>query len=252
MSFAKPAVPSFIPQPEASNEYKVITNPEQREIIKRRAIEMVEAANGCETVIFLDKTARPLSTLFCDLWSTIYPEKSMPVVRFANIGREKRQVLEDFNQRRDLFKHDLLKLFNSKSDLERIYGEGNIAELEAIIASGKAGKRLIVDEIEGSGLTMMIAKKILQTIDPQGGYSSFIFLESDKDIESFTLGEDPPIVPWDTYYALVSEPLPRSFVAVSGEEYFRETGLQARTELRMLAQEAAKDYVSKNHHSETN
>lgn len=249
MSFAKPAIPS--PQPEDSKEYEVITNPEQREIIKRRAIEMVEAAKDCEMVIFLDKTARPLSTLFRDLWPVIYPEKPMPALRFVNIGREKRRALEDFAERLPHLETDLLKLFNSKGDLEEIYGTENIAELEKVISSQRSGKRLIVDEIEGSGLTAMLAKKILQMIDPNSHYSSFALLESDKDIKSFTLGEDPPVVPWDNYYSLVSEPLPRSFVTVPGDEYFRETGLQARTELKMLAQEAAKEYASNNRRSAT-
>lgn len=39
-------------------------------------------------VIFLDKSARPLSTMFLELWSKKHPDKARPNISFLNIGRE--------------------------------------------------------------------------------------------------------------------------------------------------------------------
>ncbi len=142
--------------------YWILGDPQQREVMKRRSIVMVRAAEDAGTVIFLDKTARPLGYLFRLVFPTVYPDKKIPEVKFINLGTEKMtpvigigwheatQQAEVSGQRGKLPGFmDILPRIQTKADLEAIYGQENIEALARILRGNKSPeKRLIVDEVE--------------------------------------------------------------------------------------------------------
>ena len=77
-------------QEQADFEFKILNDPEQRKLLMERVNTMVEIIEQDKytNVIFLDKSARPLSTLCLDLWRKKFPDKKFPKINFMNIGRE--------------------------------------------------------------------------------------------------------------------------------------------------------------------
>ncbi len=46
---------------------------------------------GYDCLVFLDKSTRPTTWLFIDMYRRMFPNKKRPAVHFVNIGREKRR-----------------------------------------------------------------------------------------------------------------------------------------------------------------
>ncbi len=61
--------------------YELLKSKAQREIVKRRAHDLVAAAHDKSMVIFLDKTARPLFQLLRSSYPIIYPQEILPAKR---------------------------------------------------------------------------------------------------------------------------------------------------------------------------
>ena len=65
----------------------------QKNVVGTISKEIVDFSNLVvqehpDTIILLDKSARPISHLLRTLWREVYPECSTPNIRFINIGRE--------------------------------------------------------------------------------------------------------------------------------------------------------------------
>jgi hypothetical protein len=67
---------SFLPEAEARAE------------LMERASKIVNDIHdkGFDLVVFLDKTARPLSWIVRKLWRAYYPDEALPAIKFLNIG----------------------------------------------------------------------------------------------------------------------------------------------------------------------
>jgi len=149
--------------------YTVLKDPEQREVIKRRAIDLANTAAGKQTVVFLDNTARPLAYLLNIVYPIVHPDKKLPDFKFLNIGSEK----TDFPP------------FESLDELKHSFGSENVDTLQKILHSDASEERLIVDEVSMTGKTKALTDKILRIADPKNKYSFFMFLESYKDQTPF-------------------------------------------------------------------
>ncbi|MBU2566922.1 hypothetical protein KKG46_05200 [Patescibacteria group bacterium] len=73
-------------------EYKILANPETRERLKERMDRMVEHIfeNDVDTVVFLDRSARPLAWMFQAMWKKKYGDEKkfpMPEIKFFNYGK---------------------------------------------------------------------------------------------------------------------------------------------------------------------
>lgn len=68
--------------------FEILENEAAREVIKQRMLHFTEAVHdkGIDTLVFLDKSARPFSWMFRKLWKGLYPERQLPEVKFVNIG----------------------------------------------------------------------------------------------------------------------------------------------------------------------
>lgn len=246
--------------------YWFLGNPEQRTVIKRRAIDMVEAAQDAGTVVFLDKTARPLGDLFRSVFPIVYPDKRVPNIRFVNLGTEKtlpvvgpamremeRQMEADPSKRTPPLPsfRDGLPFLKTQEDLERTYGTNNVAQLSKILKpSDKPERRLIVDETDYSGDTKALAERVFGIVDPTDEYSFFSLIESDEDKKVFEYkGRDffpekgliKARVPWQGYSVLYNQDPEYYDISFTLSGVFdkrrRDIAMKLKDELRMLANE---------------
>ena len=68
--------------------FEILSDPETREDIRERMVRFLRAVHDrkVDTLVFLDRSARPLSWLFRAMWKREYPEENVPDVKFVNIG----------------------------------------------------------------------------------------------------------------------------------------------------------------------
>ncbi len=73
---------------EPKFRFELIENPEFRKLLKHRVDQLVDRVHNQhdDCVVFLDKSARPISWLFKALWANRFPADSLPQLRFINVG----------------------------------------------------------------------------------------------------------------------------------------------------------------------
>ncbi len=131
-----------------------------------------------DTVIFLDKSARPVSWLMREMWDTYAADATgsipeMPKIRYLNIDREQwvNSVDPNGNGMMDIEKVDdsvirsLRSIFMSQVQKER----GLTEELDTEPTSLDGKTVLVIDEVQSSGRTLDIATKILKRAFPSTG-----------------------------------------------------------------------------------
>ncbi|MCX6714713.1 MAG: hypothetical protein NTX72_02780 [Candidatus Uhrbacteria bacterium] len=79
---------SFVPESERQPTYDILANPETRERLKERMFRFVKAVHDrhIDSLVFLDKSARPVSWMFHDLWKGMYGAEMRPDMKCVNIG----------------------------------------------------------------------------------------------------------------------------------------------------------------------
>lgn len=230
--------------------YKILSNPNQREVIKRRAIDLAHSARSAQTVIFLDRSARPLAHLMRQVFPIVYPDAELPKIKFLNIGSEKKEPKEIESAISHIAANDDLSPLKTLDDLKTIYGAENIDDLQKVLkSSDKPENRLVVDEVVFSKGTKTLTERILGIADPANTYSFFPFLDSPEDERPFRTGVGHTSVPWVPWSG--ASPLTKgedgsdlSFT-LSGE--FSKSGrdeiMRINSEFRMLAEEIRKDTI---------
>lgn len=93
-----------------------------------------------DTILLLDKSARPVSHFLKSLWRYSYPEKHTPDIRFTNIGRE--------------FSHK----YGSRKLISQLY----LAHSHSL----NNKKIIIADEVVEKGDTMRLAKNTIRKVFP--------------------------------------------------------------------------------------
>lgn len=213
-----PLCSHYSPTPEMQEEpafcYEIMTNPEQRMLLAKRVDELVEqvanketeSGHGYDAMIFLDKSARPVVTLFLSLWQKHFGDEPYPPIRFLNIGSEiplseflfpkgemeehdyKDMTLEELIARtKTLTPTQIHQLFRN-SNLERL-----AHEFENLLEKSENPNLLMVDEFARSGKTEILAKKILHTIVPKAEIESFVLArEGDVLFSKEDELNDPP------------------------------------------------------------
>lgn len=78
-------------------KFEILADRESRKMLWDRVNRLVDAAArqrfGVPVMVFLDKSARPLSWMFRARWQKRFPDTPVPEIRYMALGR--RQVLED-------------------------------------------------------------------------------------------------------------------------------------------------------------
>jgi len=123
-----------------------------------------------DSLVFLDKSARPAAWLFMDMYRRMFPHKTRPNVHFVNIGQEKIRELDSLaptlsTRVEDLLREDKLMMADR---LRRIFSVG-IGERDS------RGERIlsdstyfddksvcIVDEFSVSGTSLIVAQYLFE------------------------------------------------------------------------------------------
>lgn len=144
-----------------------------------------------DVVIYLDKSARPVSWLVNKFWKDIANDKAVkPMIKFLNIDRndESWKNLEITGSRDDTDKrYDFSRLPKDKIlAIRAIYSKKKLSEdtwrEEVMDKNDLDGKRiLIVDEVKSSGRTLMIAQNLLKLAFKTSNVSGVYFWDSRFD-----------------------------------------------------------------------
>ena len=238
------AIPGSPEATEGIFDYQILRNHLQREVIKSTAITMTEQASYADTLVFLDKTARPLSELVRDLWPAINGTRKLVPIRFLNLGSEKVSILRNFAQESSHLApqeaiDSYIGLIKDKHSLEEVYGKENAKELFDMLKSCKGKNRLVIDEATDSGNTQKVAAARFCSADPENKYPFLTLHDPDLDRQPF-MASYSPMTPWHSTLALVDD-LRRERASfrvdrLENVEYYQK-GRQLRKEFDALASE---------------
>jgi len=172
---------------ESPEKFKVLADKEQRGLLAERVDQLVQkvATGQVENLVFLDKSARPVATLFLDLWRKEFPDKEAPHINFMNIGSEVGVSLEKELGRENYKSPDnpddkeYSEWLNNLDAAPLIAAAGGQEQFELLkarykdLASLKEGAEvLIVDEYMQTGESARLAQKIIKTAFPQVNVSA--------------------------------------------------------------------------------
>jgi len=215
----------FTPEIKQQNTYEILANAETREQLKERMLRFVKTVHErhVDSMVFLDRSARPLSWMFQDLWDGMYKEEKRPEIKYVNIGTSSHvhKGVSDMLQ---------TAYFGAYSDAESIQNKiveseetdewfttkeipkswqrsmiehaEVVNELQSIFGKVFDGKSLlIVDEMMGQGKTLMAAAGFFALAFPQtkeveatGLFYSRQYHSRDRVFTDMT--EDKKIIPW--------------------------------------------------------
>lgn len=181
-----------------------------------------------QTLVFLDKSARPAAWFFRYMWHNLYSTYPAPDIKYVNIGQEKgpehEEFLVDFSSLKDTeafynktkgntkMVNDLKKVFQKKEGSEETYLDNRDV--------------LIVDEHSNTGNTLVVAKALFD-----GAFGSRIKSLRATDIFS----QEPPWL-FDEDMIGVTDRKPGDFTTKGIKPVPQDTH-QLRKELKMLSNE---------------
>lgn len=131
--------------------FEIIIDPEMRQQLRDRTQELVDLVqkDQDDVVIFLDKSARPISWIFKEVWRSTCPDLPLPIIRFVNIGSNSRVRRADTTEKEAQASGDLAQ------------------ELSGIFGDQFDGKSLmIVDELHYSGRSLRHAQDAFRNAFP--------------------------------------------------------------------------------------
>jgi hypothetical protein len=184
-------------------KFGIFKDAEQRKLLMERVEELVDKikTGGYENIIFLDKSARPLFTLFHDFWSKKYKDEIFPQTNFINIGRKITERLEtkynhesweDITKDKDEHKKkeymrwveslsgETVMEFIGEKEKERVREEYHF-----LANAPKGSKVAIIQEIDVSGSSTIIAQKILNNIFPDLIFEPLVLKTADDKSDLF-------------------------------------------------------------------
>ena len=213
------------PEYEATTHYEILSDPEVRENLLERMQELTEQIHdrNINSLVFLDRSARPLAWMFHDLWKQVYPETKAPDIKFLNVGTstftqkgtarmftydagKEPWYLEDdarhMVQQRDI-QHDWLSASDIPEEWQSTIAEqtDRLQVLEKTFSTERNGKVsshefenkhvLIVDDIISSGRSQLVAIGILTAAFPNAEFQSTALFKSLRNTNT-----DRKFLPW--------------------------------------------------------
>ena len=223
----------YVPELEKQPTYEILSNPETRERLKERMERFVEVVHDrkVDALVFLDRSARPLSWMFQDLWNGMYQEEKKPDVKYVNIGTSSHvhdgvaHLLRSrywgsydhgtVGSTSDLLRHTVIDaeekdVWFQTNQIPREWQNSMVEymevseELQKIFQKSFDGKSvLIVDEMGASGKSQMAALGFFTLAFPDARkweatslFYSRQFHYPKNDGESSGINEDRQIIPW--------------------------------------------------------
>lgn len=181
--------------------YRILTNPEQRKILKERVIELAKQAKDVGMILFMDKSARPIAHLFKRVFPIFNPDTQPPDIKFLNIGIEKFSPIVKWGEGQKIKPPIVIEQVLTQDSITQIYGKKNIEYLEKLLKGNGSKikseqKRIIVDDLLHSGRSLRIALKMASLLGKEHNYKGFSFLETDQEKEPFIGKGGLPFMPW--------------------------------------------------------
>ena len=195
---------------EKEHTFIYMPSPEQRELLAKRIDGLVEQVSGEEirNIIFLDKSARPLATLFRDLWYKKFVHDDLPIphIYFMHIGREtgelfKKNVSEYFSPAYlgDERYQEMLSgipngVFTTEDEVKKL--RKTYPHLTQ--ADKNNEKIMIIDDYTHTGESISLAKKLTRAIFPNVQVSDFLISKGDDRlfVEQNPFGFETHHAPW--------------------------------------------------------
>lgn len=245
-------------------EYIQLTDRLIYEITKGGAV--VDKATGVETVrpydtvIFLDKSARPVAWLMKELWPKLAADADgvvadMPAINFLNIDREQwvntvdpnGSGYMDISKVDDTIVRSLRSIFIKPGDK----ADGLVEDIDTAPASLDGKNIMVVDEVLSTGRTLDIAKKFLLRAFPTATVTGMYWMKGIATLNSGLSRGNADLPVWykrnlitgrgvgdrNSYSSSsenITQRLGRWFLS-SRFEKPDETSLQLREELKQLA-----------------
>lgn len=168
----------------AQVDYQIMTDPAQRAKLKVKMTQMIEEIDegDFDTVVFLDKSARPLSWMMQKMWQRKFGTRKMPAIHFLQMGTEFTSHPE----------YRVQEMWQPRtSDIEKV--KANFGKEGAKAFKGK--KVYIIDEVSVTQESLYAAKALIEAaFRPQStAEKTFIGL---LDQEFIPPDKHHPIVPW--------------------------------------------------------
>ena len=140
--------------PEEKTEFPPVFSVQERNAMQRAADNFINQAHeqGFDSLVFLDRSARPFSHLILERWKARFPDEQPPDVKFVKIGREMYSPRGSFeyptdDKIKDQYAEQIHETFIQPNKKETYF----------------AGKKvLICDEYCGTGGTLKFAKDLFQ------------------------------------------------------------------------------------------
>lgn len=176
--FQKIMTPAFTPStydydPEMQDPFDLLKNQELRQNLGNDMLLFVNQVRkkSPDSLVFMDRSARPAAWMFRDIWRSINPNEEMPEIKFVNIGREKvgdanfigryadpsEQARYKENVKRDINKVQALK---EAFTVHAKDPQGNKLETDQTYFDNK--KIWIVDEYSPEGVSLMTAGALFE------------------------------------------------------------------------------------------
>lgn len=173
------AVADALEKLEHQYEYSQLKTPELRQEYVQYTENLIADSirTNADTVLFLDKSARPVAWLFKSLWPTLgFDEdgpRPMPHIKFANIDREQWGPVVGRSQDREV-----------GIDMSRVHPDV-VDDLRGLFAADALGDDepaadkptmfddkdvIIVDEVSASGDTLRMANALFKMAIPEGRF----------------------------------------------------------------------------------
>lgn len=216
------------PETAPQVEFEILKNPETRERLRAHMGAFIREVHEAkiDTLIFLDRSARPLSWLFREMWPQIYPDKPQlcPEIHFVNIGTSSyvHKAGETHRKQQPNFGGDSALVSLSWEEKERLqqrlgesvehhqwltpadvplsFGKSVAGNADPSILHAMYGEKLdyrevlIVDDISVSGQTELIALAIFSKSFPEAlsFQATSFFHRAPDDLSK----KDRDLIPW--------------------------------------------------------
>ena len=173
-------------------KYSILKNAEQREELVQRTLELVEQfkSHEIETVVWLDRAARPFSWFTEAIWNQQYPDSPVPEFVYLNVGGEKNlrarympesgitDNLGNFHQQfAGIYEGpEKLALFEKRIRVDKEVQHQLREELGPTAGDNFTNKKiLIVDHLEFEGVSRLFTQYILDATYSPGSIDYFEF-----------------------------------------------------------------------------
>lgn len=150
----------LIPSVEPNADKPFFTE-EQKELIRLRTRELISriVKSRVGIVVFLDRSGRPLEWMMRYGWREYGEGYDLPKIKFANIGREKKDIFDFAPPTSEEYANDYFDKVQKDLNSGNEYG----------------GAILVVDDFPSSGFSTITARSLFEHYFPHASVQSYIF-----------------------------------------------------------------------------